>query len=431
MKALFFHPNFPGQFRHLARYLGAQANNQVVFACRFPNKEALPGVRKIVYKTSGEPKPGTHRYLTTLAADIYAGQAAWRVCRQLQEQGFQPNVIYAHPGWGDALFIKDAYPKVPLMNYMEFYYHAFGADAHFDPAEPVSPDDVARIRVRNAKHLLNLEACDWAISPTHWQKRQHPQEFREKITVLHEGIDTERIQPREAKRLTLPGGVTLDDRHEVITYVARNFEPYRGFPQVMRALEILLRERPKAHALMVGADGVSYGKRPKDGQTWRQVMLAETEIDASRIHWLGALPYKEYLTVLAHSAAHIYLTVPFVVSWSLLEAMAAGCAVVASDTEPVREVITDGANGLLVDFFDHARLAARVGEVLDSADRMQRMREAARETILDRYALSSLLPLQVALLSDLASGEVPPPAAHRIAAACNRGKPHRSGLPAR
>jgi glycosyltransferase involved in cell wall biosynthesis len=291
---------------------------------------------------------------------------------------------------------------------MEFYYHAFGADAHFDPAEPVSPDDVARIRIRNAKHLLNLAACDWAVSPTRWQKKQHPLEFHHKITVLHEGIDTDRIVRRRPKSLTLPNGVRLDSRHEIITYVARNFEPYRGFPQVMRGLGTILRQRPNAHALMVGADGVSYGKGPADGRSWREVMLGEVTLDPARIHWLGALPYHEYLTVLAHSDVHIYLTVPFVLSWSMLEAMAAGCAVIASETEPVTEVIVDGVNGLLVNFFDQEQLVARVGEVLDSKDRMEEMRRAARRTVVERYDLKKLLPLQAKLLTDLASGRIPP-----------------------
>jgi hypothetical protein len=201
---LFVHPNFPGQFRHLAASPGRDAGNRVLFLYRYPNGPGIAGVRRLVYQVSSEPAAGTHRYLLDLARGVYAGQAVWRMCDSLKRKGFSPDVTYAHPGWGEALFLKDIYPDKPLLSYLEFYYHAFGADVHFDPDETVDPDRVARIRIRNAKHLLNLEACDWAVSPARWQAQQHPAEFRHRITVLHDGIDTRQARPGRGRALHLP-----------------------------------------------------------------------------------------------------------------------------------------------------------------------------------------------------------------------------------
>ncbi len=402
----------PGQYKHLVRVLAADPANKVVFITK-PKSLAIPGVTKVEYKVSRQPSAETHRYITGLEKAVCQGQEVWRVCNRLKQEGFVPDIVCAHPGWGDALFIKDIFPNTVLLNFLEFYYHAFGADVHFDKNEPVIADDVARIRVKNATNLLNLEACDWGISPTYWQYIQHPAEFRHKISVLHDGIDTDIAVPGNATALTLPNGTVLTRHDEVVTYVCRNFEPYRGFPTVMRAIEILTRNRPKCHVLVVGNDGVSYG-RAAEGKSYKQQMLDEVKLDFSRVHFIDTLPYEHYLKVLQHSGVHIYYTVPFVLSWSSMEAMSAGCLMVASDTAPVREVIQDGVNGLLADFFSPDHLAKRIGEVFDHPDRMQALRQAARQTILDNYSLHKLMPLHVALIKDLADKQFPPPVAKRI-----------------
>jgi glycosyltransferase involved in cell wall biosynthesis len=413
MKILFIHPNMPGQYKHLARIMAEDAANQVVFITK-QRTLSVPGVTKIEYKVSRSSKPEIHRYVIGFEQSILQGQEVWRVCNELKAQGFTPDIICAHPGWGDALFVKDIYPNSVLLNFLEFYYHAFGADVHFDKNEKILPDELARIRVKNAVNLLNLEACDWGVSPTWWQKKQHPKEFHHKISVIHDGIDTDVAVPMARQKLRLPNGVILTPEDKVVTYVCRNFEPYRGFPTVMRGIEKLTRERSDCHVLIVGNDGVSYGRKNEGGKTHKQVMLEELTLDMSRVHFIDTLPYKDYLKVLQHSDAHIYFTVPFVLSWSSMEAMSAGCLMVGSDTQPVREVIQDGVNGLLTDFFSPDMLAKRLHEALDNPEKMQPLRAAARQTIIDKYSLHKLIPLHMELIRDLADRKLPPPAANKI-----------------
>lgn len=413
MKILLIHPNMPGQYKHLAKVLGADPANQVVFITK-PRNVSIPGVTKVEYRVSREVTQETHRYLIGTERALHQGQEVWRVCKKLKESGFTPDVVCAHPGWGDALFIKDIFPNSRLLNFLEFYYHAFGADVYFDKSEPVIADDLARIRVKNITNLLNLEACDWGIAPTYWQFIQNPKEFHHKISIIHDGIDTDAAAPGGAQHLVLPNGTKLSRKDEVVTYVCRNFEPYRGFPVVMRAIEIITRERPNCHVLVVGNDGVSYGKAIEGKKTYKQQMLEEVKLDPNRVHFIETLQYDDYLKVLQFSGAHIYYTVPFVLSWSSMEALSAGCLVIGSDTAPVREVIKDGINGLLADFFSPQDLARRVNEVFDHPDRMQAIRQAARQSILDNYSLHKLIPLHIALIKDLAAGHTPPPAAERI-----------------
>lgn len=413
MKILFIHPNMPGQYKHLVRVLAEDSANQVVFATK-PKKITIPGVRKVEYTVSRDPKPEIHRYIIGFERAIFHGQEMWRVCKKLKEEGFIPDIICAHPGWGEGLFLKDLFPTTPLLSFLEFYYHAFGADVYFDKNEQVIPDDIARIRIKNATNLINLEACDWGVTPTWWQRNQHPKEFHHKMSVIHDGIDTDMVKPTEKGKLTLPDGTVLTEKDKVVTYVCRNFEPYRGFPTVMRGIEKLTRERSDCHVLIVGNDGVSYGKNPDGKKTYKQAMLDELTLDLSRVHFIETLPYDNYLKVLQYSDAHIYFTVPFVLSWSSLEAMAAGCLVIGSDTPPVAEVIQDGVNGLLTDFFSPDQLAGRLHEALDNPEKMKPLREAARQTIIDKYSLAKLLPMHISLIKDLAQGQLPPAAAETI-----------------
>lgn len=414
MKILFIHPNFPGQFKHLAAAFGQDKNNQVLFACRYDNKPDIKGVTKVKYRVTREPSKDAHRYLIGFEQAVCAGQAVYRLCEKLKKSGFTPDVIVSHSGWGEGLFLKDVLPDTPLINYMEFYYHAFGADMYFDPEEEINPDAIARTRIRNTTHLLNLEACDWAISPTKWQGGLHPKEFHHKMSIIHEGIDTDLVKPADRKSLTLPNGKKLTKDDEIVTYVARNFEPYRGFPQTIRAIELILKKRPKAQILIVGADGVSYGKKLDKGKTYKQIMLDEVNLDNDRVHWLGSLPFDQYLKVLQFSDAHIYLTVPFVLSWSSLEALATGCIIVASDTAPVREVIKDGKNGFLVDFFKHKNLANKVCDILENKGKLQHIKDAARQTVLDNYSLKKILPVYMSLIKEVAKGKIPPPSAKKM-----------------
>lgn len=402
MHILFLHPNFPAQFRHLATVLAKDVNNRVVFGTTCPQK-TIPGVQKAIYKPSRAAHPQTHHYIRNLENAILQGQAVYRMANKLKAEGFVPDVVYSHSGWGPGLFIKDIFPKATFLCYFEWFYHAYGSDANFEPTNRLTVDDEVRIRVKNAPILLDLYSCDRGLCPTYWQQQQFPKEYHSKITVLHDGIDTSIFRPKLGAKLILPSlNLDLSQVEEVVTYVARGMEPYRGFPQFMEAVALIQQRRPKCHVVVVGENRVAYGKSLPPGKTYKQLMLEKLPLDSSRLHFTGWLPYDEYLQVLQASSVHVYLTYPFVLSWSMLEAMATGCLVVASKTSPVTEIIKDGSNGLLVDFFSPQEIADRVEEVLNHPDRMTSMRIKARETIQKHYALANLLPQHLQWLSSVA-----------------------------
>lgn len=363
MKVLFIHQNFPGQFRHIAAHLTRQPGIDVPAIGR-EQAPGLPGVRLLRYKPHRTASPHTHPYARTLEEGVLHGQQVLRLLLHLKGRGYRPEVVVAHPGWGESLYVKEAFPDTRLIHFCEYYYQTEGADLGFDPEFPVTLDNKARVRSRNALHLLNLESCDLGITPTHWQHSLHPAAYRDKIKVIHEGIDTANLGPDPMATLRLPNGRVLRAGEPIVTYVARNLEPYRGFHIFMRALPRILREHPTCQVVVVGGDDVSYGSRPKDAPNWRGNLLAENPVDLNRVHFLGKVSYAIYKKVLQVSAVHIYLTYPFVLSWSLLEVMAFGCLIVGSDTAPVREVIRHGENGLLVGFFDAHALVRRVKQAL-------------------------------------------------------------------
>lgn len=404
MKILFVHQNCPGQFKHLAPRLAAMPGNEVFFITR-PGKPDLPGVKKLEYTPARTPELSTHRYLRLTEEGVLNGQAVAQVATTLRGKGFRPDVIVAHVGWGEALYLKAVWPGVPLLGYFEWYYRAFGSDVDFDNAPTL--DDVCRINTRNGMHLMSLEMADWGLTPTRWQLTQHPAEFAHKLSIIHDGVDTTRVKPDPNVTGRLKEGLSLKAGDEVITYIARNLEPYRGFPQFMRAAALILKRRPQAQILVVGGDSTSYGKALGDGQTYKQHMLAELgpALDLTRIHFLGRVKYDVFLRILQLSAAHVYLTYPFVLSWSMLEAMAAGCLVIGSRTPPVEEVIQDGVNGLLADFFSPEEIAGRVIEALTQPEKMAYIRRAARQTVLDHYALDTCLQQQIELIQAVARGE--------------------------
>ena len=401
MNWLFIHQNFPGQYVHAARHLAA-AGEQVVFITQQRERE-LKGVRKIVYAPT-KPAAGMHPFVHEFSSSVENGLTVARICEELKRGGFTPDLVAGHNGWGELLYVKDSFPSVPLLGYFEFYYRPYDSDLDFDPEFPASPSDRMRIRTRNAVNLLGLQSADWGQTPTEFQRSLYPEKYRREISVIHEGIDTETVCPDPSTRLWLAGGLSLSRNDLLITYSARNLEPYRGFHIVMRTLPELLTRHPTARVLIVGGNDVSYGRRPPEAKSWREHMLTELDgkLDLSRVHFLGRLNYPQYLAMLRISSAHIYLTYPFVLSWSLLEAMAAGCAIVASRTAPVEEVIRDGENGYLVDFFDREALADRVSDMLVNREKQEPLRAAARQTVVERFDLASKsLPAYVALLRRL------------------------------
>jgi glycosyltransferase involved in cell wall biosynthesis len=407
MKILFLHPNMPGQYKHLCTTFANDPKNQVVFLTK-PKNFDIPNVHKVEYAAPREASISTHRYLTSAETGVIHAQEVWKVCAKLKkEEGFVPDVICTHPGWGDALYLKDIYHNTPILSFMEFYYRAHGADVDFDKSEKRHPDDEARVRTKNIVNLMSLESMDWGVSPTLWQHSLHPAAYKPQISVLHDGIDTDFCAPDENAELVI-NGQTYKAGDETVTYIARNFEPYRGFPTFMKAAEIILRKRPNCRIIAVGADEVSYGKRLAKGETWRHKMLAQVSLDESRIMFPGMLSYHNLIKLFQISRAHIYLTYPFVLSWSSMESMASGCAMVSSRTAPVMEVMEHEKTALLADFFSPEDVAEQVIKVLEHKDGMRDMRLAARQKIVSEYSSHDLLPLHKQLVIDVANKQNTP-----------------------
>ena len=392
MRVLVIHQNFPGQFAHLVRTWSQRPGWDVRGLGR-DTAPGLPGFNALTRYTPGRAvRSNQHAYLRQMEAATLHGQATARAMLAMRQSGFVPDVIVAHPGWGETLYAKDVFPDSRLVHLCEWFYSADGADVGFDPEFPISFDTRARIRTWNALHTLNLTHCDVAVAPTQWQKSRHPEIFHPKIRVQHEGIATHELGPDPEATITTPSGLVLgagDIDRPVLTYVARNLEPYRGFHVFMRALERIQRIDRRCHALIVGGDEVSYGQRPPangssksaKSANWREHMLTQVKLDPTRTHFMGRLPREQYLRVLQVSNAHVYLTYPFVLSWSLLEAMACGAPIVATDTAPVREVMRDGENGRLVDFFNPDEIADAAIHTMHSESanvgwRMQAMADA-------------------------------------------------------
>lgn len=402
MRILFIHQNAPGQFRHLAPHLAAEPGNQVVFLGARDSGLPAP-VRSLRYPPPRPASPGTHQYLHRMENSVRRGQAVVRACLALKQEGFVPDVVVAHAGWGETMFLRDALPRTRLLSYCEMFYRADGQDTGFLPELPIDLDGRCRLRAWNADLLTGLEAMDGGLAPTEWQRAQHPPAYQGRIDVVHEGIDTAEAAPDPAARFTLPDGRTLTATDEVVTFVARNLEPVRGFTVLMRALPELLRRRPAAQVVICGAEGVSYGAPPPGGGTWRAALEAEApRPDPARVHFVGPLPRPAYLALLQVSSLHLYLTVPFVLSWSCLEAMAAGCLLLGSDVAPVREVVQDGRNGALVDARRPGLVAERAAGMLAAGSALAPLRRAARHTAMERFALPRCLAAQARLVRKVA-----------------------------
>jgi glycosyltransferase involved in cell wall biosynthesis len=370
--------------------------------------KGLPGITLHRYQPKRGNTPGIHPLAADFETKAIRGEACADAMLQLKSQGMVPDLVVAHPGWGEALFVKEIWPSTKLLSFIELFYTTHGQDVGFDP-EFNNTDFVsqARVRVKNANNLLALDTMDWGLSPTLWQRNTNPALYHERISVIFDGIDTQTVKPNPDAYITLGRAqLTLRPGDEVLTFVNRNLEPGRGYHIFMRALPGIMRRRPNARVVIVGGDSVSYGQKPPPGVTsWKQHFLDEVrgQLDMGRIHFVGRIPYPTYLSLLQVSACHVYLTYPFVLSWSCFEAMSAGGLVVASNTPPVTELVSHGENGLLVDFFDIAALTEQVVEVLANPAAYRHLRQAARSTIVSRYDLESVcLPQQLGLVEKVA-----------------------------
>lgn len=416
MRLLFVHQNFPGQYVHLAPAF-AQAGHEVRALMLEPTARDLPGVTSTRYQVLRGSTPQIHPWAGEFETKILRGEGAARAALLLRQQGFTPDVICVHPGWGEALFLRDIWPEARQLHFVEWYYGWDGHDVTFDPEfPPRSIDARMRIRTKNTHLLHGLMDMDAGVSPTEWQRSTVPEPFRSKVEALHDGVDTALIRPDAAAvfECTVPATGTrlrLTRQDPVISFINRNFEPNRGYHAFVRALPAMLARCPEAQVVLVGGDGVSYGAKSSDGRSWREHFLDEirpqlTPEQLARLHFVGRLPHAQLIRLYQVTRAHVYLTYPFVLSWSMLEAMSAGALVIGSRTAPVEEVIEHGRNGWLVDFFDRDGLAQAMVEALQAPpDAHNALRSTARETIVSRYDLQRIcLPKQMALVERLALG---------------------------
>ena len=406
MQILFIHQNFPGQFKLLAEALAQRSEYQVFGlgdTIRLKARKLNFSFSVSGYTARESPKSQAHHYLESFERAIRRGQDVVRACQKMKAQGLKPEIIVGHPAWGELLFIKDVFPDARVISFFEYFYQAEGGDVGFDQEFYKSEDAPFKLRIRNSTQVHALSVCDAGVSPTNWQRSTYPLRDQARIRVLHEGIDTERLKPDPSASFRLPDGRVLTRETQVVTFVSRNLEPYRGFHTFMRALPILQRRLPNAHFVLVGDDGVSYGSLPEQPyKSWREKMMSEVgqHLDMSRTHFTGSIPYAQYVSLLQVSRLHIYFTYPFVLSWSMLEAMACGVPVLGSNTAPVQEVVRDKENGYLFSFFEQADLIEQAVAIL-SQDQ-QSVIESARSDVLNNYSFSKNgLPGYLNLLAEV------------------------------
>lgn len=416
MKILLIHQNFPGQYKHLAPELALLGHQVVALTPKVKKVAQWNGVTVLPYVIKGGSTKGIHPWVSDFETKILRATSCYGAAMALKNQGFTPDVILAHHGWGESMFLKDVWPTARLGLYCELYHLTTREFVGFDPefASGQSATDPLRIRMKNLNNRLHEEVMDAGISPTRFQASTFPDSWQDRLTVAHDGINTDLVVPNPAARLEVDGMV-FSREDEVITFINRNLEPYRGYHIFMRALPEILKRRPNAHVTMIGGDEVSYGAKAPDGKSWKQIFIDEVKDrisaeDWKRVHYLGRVPYERFLAMMQVSRAHVYLTYPFVLSWSLLEAMSAECAIVASGTTPVREALTEGETGMMVDFFDREGLVDKLCALLDDPELRARLGRNARRHVVENYDLRKIcLPQHVDWVHKLETLEARPP----------------------
>ena len=409
MQILIIHQNFPGQYKHLAPALVEQGHQVFSLTPKVEKRTVWKGVQLLPYKISRASSKEIHPWLADLETKVIRADACYRQALTWKEKGLNPDVILAHHGWGEPMFLKDVWPDAKMGIYCELYHLDSGESVNFDPEFETKDlrSNALRLRLRNLNNTLHFEAADAGISPTEFQASTFPEPFRSDISVIHDGIDTELVKPNPDAVLKISDDLSLTRDDEVITFINRHLEPYRGYHAFMRALPKLLKARPNAQVVLLGGDEVSYGSKPPAGKTWKQIYIDEvrdqiSDEDWARVHYLGRVPYDTFLAMMQVSRLHIYLTYPFVLSWSLLEAMSAEAAILASDTAPVLEAIRDDETGMLTDFFDGDALVEKANALLEDPDKRARLGKAAREFVLKTYDLKThCLPTQLEWVAKL------------------------------
>jgi len=412
MEVLLVHKNFPGQFVHLIKALKARNDKITFISASVSKKKTEFEVTHYIYTPEKGNGCDTHKLAIETETKVIRGEIVAKIAEELRRNGYIPNIIIAHPGWGEALFLKDVWPEVPQLHYVEYCYGAAGTDADFDDryAIPKTLTERSRSRMKNANTYLNLDSMSWGLTPTKFQLSTIPRWAQNKVSVIHDGIDTKWASPNSKATLKVSQNLSLDGRNEIITFINRTFEPYRGVHIFLECLPDVLNSRPNARVLLVGNDSpfVSYGANRTDGTGWLTALKSQIGniIDWERVHCLGNVSHDTLRSIYQISSAHVYLTYPFVLSWSMLEAMSCGALVIGSDTKPVQEIIQHGFNGLLVPFQDSSKLSSELISALSKPEKYRTIRENARNTIVNDFDLLDCTRKLLSLIDAIASGAV-------------------------
>jgi glycosyltransferase involved in cell wall biosynthesis len=415
MHVLYVHQNFPAQFGHIAQHLVDKLDWRCTFVSQTPGGK-VGGIEKIEYKLIGGATKHNHYCTRTFENTVWHCDGVYRAMRARPD--IKPDLIVGHSGFGSTLFLRELYPDVPVINFFEYYYLPHDVDSDMDFRKdlnwPTHDLTYLRSRCRNAMILLDLQNCQAAYTPTQFQRSRFPEELRGKIRTVFDGVDRaiyhgydETLRPPVAQRSerTL-AGVKVGPNTRVVTYVSRGFESMRGFDKFMQAADLIARQYPDVIFIVVGTDRVAYGGDENyiaPHKTFKEWVFAQQRFDLSKFAFVGRLAQEELGKLLASSDLHIYLTVPFVLSWSMMDAMSCGAVVLGSDTAPVREMIRDGENGLLADFFDSEAMAAKAVSVLHDPDAARPMGRAAEQMIVARYSLDAVIPEMLRMYEDTAA----------------------------
>jgi glycosyltransferase involved in cell wall biosynthesis len=430
VKFLFVHQNFPGQYLHLIRDLLAEnqrrdGTHELVFMTE-PNANYIPGVRKVTYSRPPVIAINAHQDAKDFDRAMRRAEAAARGANQIKALGFTPDIIIGHHGWGELLNLVDVFPGVPILGYFEFFYRISNSDVNFDPEFPMAIEHYSGVRAKNCVNLAALALEQHGQVPTLTQLQTYPAWAQPSLRLIEEGVDLKLCKPDPAvRRRTLKvGPLSVTPKQKLLTYVARNLEPYRGFHTFMRALPKILESRPDVVVSVVGGDEISYGA-PHPHGPWREVLLKElgSRIDLSRVHFLGRIPYEQHLSLLQRSDAHVYLSYPFVASWSLREALACGCPVVGGDTNTVGEFVTHRKTGLIAPTLDPKAIARAVLTLLEDTRLSATLRQAAHEFALARLDLDVYLAQYRGVIEEITGKTLSPP---QVAAKPAKKSPRRA-----
>ena len=383
---LFVHNNFPAQFRDLAQTLMARG-----VRCAAIGQSTAPGLQDLTmgrYGLGRGTTPGILPFAVRAEADLIRASGAFRMAKALKEKGFDPAVIVGHPGWGETIFLDEVWPQAKQVLFAELFYKGHGLDVDFDTEfHETTEEAVLRAKAKSAMMALAFTNAAAIVAPTEFQASTLPSIFHPRVRIIHEGVDVDAIRPGPAEPFALSDGRAIAPGTPVITYVNNNLEPMRGLHIFARALPRLMAEAPDAQVLVFGHDNPRpYGGPPPEGKSWRQVAFEGLEFDRSRLHFLGKTDHVRMLAGLRLSTAHVYYTYPFVLSWSLVEAMASGCYIIASDTAPLHDAIEDGVNGRLLPFFDADALSRALIEACRNPRAAAPLRAAARTTAVEKFA---------------------------------------------